>query len=179
MPSMRAVLEARQNAAASQVKELQAELERVRAALAGTEEVHRCRVIGLEQYLEALAEEAAPPGVVGEVSRKKAVGPRRAVPHRRQATEVKESSPDCQALTAAAADAGNDGPGAGGGGAGPGQRVRLLLGATRRHPHVSGAHPAADRRSHHRDPVADHRRQARRDRLRTAPMFRVRTGRGG
>ncbi len=56
---MRAVLEARQKAAAALVKELEAELERVRAALADAEEVHRCRVIGLEQYLEALAEEEA------------------------------------------------------------------------------------------------------------------------
>lgn len=50
MPSMRAVLETRQKAAAAQVKQLEAELERVRAALADAEEVHRHRVIGLEQY---------------------------------------------------------------------------------------------------------------------------------
>ncbi|MGX1114955.1 hypothetical protein RKD37_000318 [Streptomyces ambofaciens] len=109
MPSMRAVLEARQKAAATQVKHLEAELERVRAALAEAEEMHRRRVIGLEQYLEALAEENAPVHVTGEVSRRRPVGPRRAVPHRRQATEVEELSPDYQALMTAAADAGSDG----------------------------------------------------------------------
>lgn len=112
MPSMRAVLEARQKAAAAQVKDLEAELERVRAALAEAEEVHRRRVIGLEQYLEALAEENAPACGAGEVPRRKAVGPRRAVPHRRHASEVAELSPDYQALMAAAVDAGGDGLGA-------------------------------------------------------------------
>ncbi|MFF7146391.1 hypothetical protein [Streptomyces nodosus] len=109
---MRAVLETRQKAAAAQVKHLEAELERVRAALADTEEVHRRRVIGLEQYLEALAEEDAPVDVTGEVSRGKPAGPRRSVPHRRHATEVEELSPDYQALMAAAVDAGGDGLGA-------------------------------------------------------------------
>ncbi|MBT2492251.1 hypothetical protein J7E96_27815 [Streptomyces sp. ISL-96] len=104
---MRAVLETRQKAAAVQVQQLEAELERVRAALADAEEVHRRRMIGLEQYLEALAEENAP-----AMSQKKPVGPRRAVPHRQNATEVKELSPDYQALMAAAADAGGDGLGA-------------------------------------------------------------------
>jgi hypothetical protein len=69
-------------------------------------------VIGLEQYLEALAEEDAPVDVTGEVSRRKPVGPRRSVPHRRQASEVEALSPDCQALMAAAVDAGGDGFGA-------------------------------------------------------------------
>ncbi|MFC1232293.1 hypothetical protein ACIGW5_33570 [Streptomyces prasinus] len=109
---MRAVLEARQKAAAVQVKQLEAELERVRAVLADAEEVHRRRVIGLEQYLEALAEENAPADVAGEVPRRKPVGPRRAVPHRRHATGVTELSPDYQALMAAAVDAGGDGLGA-------------------------------------------------------------------
>ncbi|WBB64427.1 hypothetical protein O7599_00385 [Streptomyces sp. WMMC500] len=109
---MRAVLETRRKAAAAEVKQLEAELERVRAALAEAEEVHWCRVIGLEQYLEALAEEDVPADVVGEGSRRKPVGPRRAVPHRRQASEVEELSPDYQALMAAAADAGDDGLGA-------------------------------------------------------------------
>ncbi|UYQ66330.1 hypothetical protein [Streptomyces peucetius] len=109
---MRAVLEARQKAAAVQVKQLEDELERVRAALADAEEVHGRRVIGLEQYLEALTEEEAPVHVTGEVSRRKPVGPRRAVPHRRHATDVQELSPDYQALMAAAADAGGDGLGA-------------------------------------------------------------------
>lgn len=109
---MRAVLEARQKAAAAQVKQLQAELERVRAALADAEEVHRHRVIGLEQYLDALAEEDAPADMTREVPRRKPAGPRRAVPQRRHASEVKELSPDYQALMAAAADAGGDGLGA-------------------------------------------------------------------
>ncbi|MFI1377644.1 hypothetical protein ACH4UY_37380 [Streptomyces longwoodensis] len=109
---MRAVLKARQKAAAAQVKELEDELERVRAALADAEEVHRCRVIGLEQYLEALAEEGAPADVAGEAPRRKPVGPRRAVPHRRHASAVAELSPDYQALMAAAVDAGDDGLGA-------------------------------------------------------------------
>ncbi|GAA2280758.1 hypothetical protein GCM10010145_61210 [Streptomyces ruber] len=109
---MRAVLEMRQKAAAAQVKQLETELERVRSARSDAEEVHRRRVIGLEQYLEALAEENAPADAAGEVSRRKAVGPRRAVPHRRQASEVAELSPDYQALMAAAADAGGGGLGA-------------------------------------------------------------------
>ena len=65
-------------------------------------------MIGLEQYLEALAEEDAPADVAREVSRRKPVGPRRAVPHRRHATEVEELSPDYQALMTAAADAGDE-----------------------------------------------------------------------
>ncbi|WP_060888430.1 hypothetical protein [Streptomyces caniscabiei] len=109
---MRAVLEARQKAAAVQVKELEAELERVRAALADAEELHRRRVIGLEQYLEALAEEDAPADAVGGVSQRKPVGPRRAVPHRQNATGVEELSPDYQALMAAAVEAAGDGLGA-------------------------------------------------------------------
>ncbi|MGW1593558.1 hypothetical protein [Streptomyces sp. NPDC002343] len=76
------------------------------------EEVHRHRVIGLEQYLEALAEGDAPADVTGEVQRRKPAGPRRAVPHRRHASEVKELSPDYQALMAAVDDAGGDGLGA-------------------------------------------------------------------
>ncbi|MEU1707586.1 hypothetical protein ABZ478_19590 [Streptomyces sp. NPDC005706] len=109
---MRAVLETRQKAAAAQVKQLEAELDRVRAALTNAEEVHRRRVIGLEQYLEALAEEDAPADVTGEVLRRKPVGPRRAGPHRQNATGVKELSPDYQVLMTAAVDAGGDGLGA-------------------------------------------------------------------
>jgi NADH dehydrogenase/NADH:ubiquinone oxidoreductase subunit G len=60
---MRAVLEMRKKAVVVLVEELEAELERVRAALADAEEVLRRRVIGLEQYVEALAEADAP--VVG------------------------------------------------------------------------------------------------------------------
>ncbi|MEV5432569.1 hypothetical protein [Streptomyces sp. NPDC052701] len=51
-----------------QVKLLEAELERVRAALAEAEEVHRRRVIGLEQYLEELAEEEAPADLIDSTS---------------------------------------------------------------------------------------------------------------
>lgn len=75
MPSMRAVLEARRKAAAVRVEELEAELDWVRTDLADAEEVLRCRVIGLEQYLEALAEEEAPAVVVG--GPRKPVGPTR------------------------------------------------------------------------------------------------------
>lgn len=112
MPSMRAVLEARRKAAAVRVEELEAELERVRAALADAEEALRRRVIGLEQYLEALAEADAPAEVIGGVSQRKPVGPRRAVPHRHNATGTEELSPDYQTLMAAAAEAGGDGLGA-------------------------------------------------------------------
>ncbi|EFE68683.1 conserved hypothetical protein [Streptomyces viridosporus ATCC 14672] len=74
MPSTRAVWEARQKAAAVLVEDLEAELERVRAALTEAEEVLRRRVIGLEQYLEALTEADAP--AVAVVSQRKPVGPR-------------------------------------------------------------------------------------------------------
>ncbi|WP_193515057.1 hypothetical protein [Streptomyces griseoloalbus] len=109
---MRAVLEARQKAAAVQVEELEAELVRVRAALVDAEEVLRRRVIGLEQYLEALAEEDAPAVVADSVSQRKPVGPRRAVPHRQNAAGVEDLSVDYQALIAAAVEAGGDGLGA-------------------------------------------------------------------
>jgi hypothetical protein len=112
MPSMRAVLEARRKAAVVRVEELQAELERVRAELADAEEVLRRRVIGLEQYLEALAEEETAAVVVGGPSRRKPVGPRRAVPHRENAAGVEDLSVDYQAVMAAAAEAGDDGLGA-------------------------------------------------------------------
>ncbi|MFE7909915.1 hypothetical protein [Streptomyces albogriseolus] len=100
MPSMRAVLEARQKAAASQVKELEAELERVRAALADAEEAPRRRVNGLEQYLEALVEEGADPDVADEGPGRMPTGPRRAVHHRQNTTEVQNRSPDYQGLPA-------------------------------------------------------------------------------
>ncbi|MFD4413093.1 hypothetical protein [Streptomyces sp. NPDC058476] len=93
---MRAVLEARQKAAAVRVEELEAELERVQAALADAGEVLGRRVIGLEQYLEALAEEEAP--AVAVLSQRKPVGPRRAVPHRNDAAGAEVLSVDYQAL---------------------------------------------------------------------------------
>ncbi|MFD6175379.1 hypothetical protein [Streptomyces coeruleorubidus] len=107
---MRAVLEARQKAAAVRVKELEAELERVRADLAEAEEVLGRRVIGLEQYLEALAEEETP--AVAAVSQRKPVGPRRAVPHRQDGAGTEVLSVDYQVLMAAASEAASDGLGA-------------------------------------------------------------------
>ncbi|MGW9497366.1 hypothetical protein ACWG5P_23735 [Streptomyces prasinus] len=91
MPSMQAVLESRQKAAAVRVDELGAELERVRTVLADAEEVLRRRSIGLEQYLEALAEADAPAVVVDGRSSGRPVrpaGPRTAVPHGKDATGV-------------------------------------------------------------------------------------------
>ncbi|WP_051858646.1 hypothetical protein [Streptomyces cellulosae] len=109
---MRAVLEARRKAAAVRVEELEAELVRVRTDLADAEEVLRHRVIGLEQYLEALAEDEAPAVAAVGSSRRKPVGPRRAVPHRENAVGVEDLSVDYQALMAAVLDAGADGLGA-------------------------------------------------------------------
>ncbi|MEU1298950.1 hypothetical protein [Streptomyces shenzhenensis] len=109
---MRAVLEARRKAAAVRVEELEAELARVRTDLTDAEEVLRRRVIGLEQYLEALAEEEAPAVVTVGVPRRKPVGPRRAVPHRENADGVGDLSVDYQALMAAVLDAGAAGLGA-------------------------------------------------------------------
>ncbi|WP_405509263.1 hypothetical protein [Streptomyces purpurascens] len=106
---MRAVLEARRKAAVVRVEELEAELERVRTDLADAEEVLRRRVIGLEQYLEALAEDEAPAAVAAGVSRRKPIGPRRAVPHRENASGVEDLSVDYQAVMAAAAEAKADG----------------------------------------------------------------------
>jgi hypothetical protein len=91
-------------------EELEAELERVRAALAEAEEVLRHRVIGLEQCLEVLAGQDAP--TVAAVSQKKPVGPRRAVPHRDDAAGTEVLSVDYQALMAAALEAGGEGLGA-------------------------------------------------------------------
>ncbi|MDQ0989391.1 hypothetical protein QFZ74_000619 [Streptomyces sp. V3I7] len=120
MPSMRAVLEGRQKAAAVLVEELGAELERVRLALADAEDVLRRRVIGLEQYLEALAQEDAPSGLADGVSPARPVGPRRAVRHRQNAAGVEGLSVDYQTLMAAAVEAGDDGLGA--------RRAALVLG---------------------------------------------------
>ncbi|MGV9938778.1 hypothetical protein [Streptomyces sp. NPDC003401] len=106
---MRAVLEARRKAAAVRVEELEAELARVRTDLADAQEVLRRRVIGLEQYLEALAEDEEPIVTAAGASRRKPVGPRRAVPHRENAAGVEDLSVDYQTLMAAALDAGADG----------------------------------------------------------------------
>ncbi|MCX4919961.1 hypothetical protein [Streptomyces sp. NBC_00687] len=109
---MRAVLEARRKAAVVRVEELEAELGRVRADLADAEEVLRRRTIGLEQYLEALAEEEQPAETAVGPSQRKPVGPRRAVPHRENAAGLEDLSPDYQAVMAAAAEAGDHGLGA-------------------------------------------------------------------
>jgi hypothetical protein len=91
MPSMRVVLEARRRAAAVRVEELEAELVRVRTDLAAAEEVLRRRVIGLEQYLEALAEDEAPAVMAVGSWPRKPVGPRRVVPHRDNAAGVRNA----------------------------------------------------------------------------------------
>jgi len=109
---MRAVLEARQKAAAVRVEELGAELERVQASLADAEEVLSRRVIGLEQYLEALAEADVPAAVAGELKQMKPVGPRRAVPARDSSVGIEDLSVDYQALMTAAAEADTEGLGA-------------------------------------------------------------------
>ncbi|GGS04736.1 MULTISPECIES: hypothetical protein [Streptomyces] len=113
MPLIRALLETRRKAAAVRVDELEAELKRLRADLVDAEEVLMLRTIGLEQYLEALAEEEQQAGTVVGLSPRKPVGPRRAVPHRQNAAGVEDLSVDYQAMMAAAAEAGNDGLGAG------------------------------------------------------------------
>ncbi|BBC91401.1 hypothetical protein SRO_0225 [Streptomyces rochei] len=76
------------------------------------EEVLRLRTIGPERYLEALAEEEQPAGTVVGPSPGKPVGPRCAVPHRQNPAGPDDLSVDCQAVMAAAAEAGGDGPGA-------------------------------------------------------------------
>lgn len=107
---MRAVLEARRKATAVRVEELEAELAGLQTDLVSAEEVLRRRVIGLEQYLEALAKEEAPAVVAAGASPWKPVGPRRAVPLRENGADVEDLSLDYQALMAAALDAGADGP---------------------------------------------------------------------
>ncbi|MCL6672555.1 hypothetical protein M8J74_29625, partial [Streptomyces panaciradicis] len=60
MPLIGVVLEGRWEAAAVRVEELEAELVRVGVDLADAEGVLRCRAIGLEQFLEAPADEEQP-----------------------------------------------------------------------------------------------------------------------
>src|SRR5687767_6550443 len=100
---MRAVLESREKAALARVEGLRAEFERVRAALAEAEEVLQHRVIGLEQYLEALAEQnasasvEAPGAVAGKAPVNEpvpAAGPRRAVARRQDGVSVDVLGPD-------------------------------------------------------------------------------------
>lgn len=118
MPSMRAVLEQREKAALMQVEELRAEFERVRAALAGAEELLNRRVIGLEQYLEALAEQDAP--AVGKTPVPTAVhaplqepvpvaGPRRMVARREDGVPVEVLGPDYRRIMTVLDEADGDG----------------------------------------------------------------------
>jgi hypothetical protein len=95
---MRAVLEGREKAALVRVEELRVELERVTSALSEAEELLQRRVIGLEQYLEALAEQETPavvaPGGSAEVE-EPAPGAERAP---RRAVARKESGVSVEAL---------------------------------------------------------------------------------
>ncbi|WP_308294270.1 hypothetical protein [Streptomyces sp. ST2-7A] len=106
MASMRAVLESREKAALVRVEELRAEFERVRVALAEAEEVLNHRVIGLEQYLEALAEQGAPVvteaagPAVAEVPVPTAE-PRRTVARREDGVSVEVLGPDYQRIMSA------------------------------------------------------------------------------
>lgn len=93
MPSMRAVLERRERSAAVRVEELRAELERVRAELVEAEAELAYRVIGLEQYLEALADhEVRGAGRVESVSVVEPV--RRVVARKKRGVTVKDLGPD-------------------------------------------------------------------------------------
>lgn len=114
---MRAVLESREKAALARVEGLQAEFERVRAALAEAEEVLQHRVIGLEQYLEALAEQNASASVeacgivAGEAPVDEpvpAAGPRRAVARRQDGVSVDVLGPDYRRIMTVFADMGGD-----------------------------------------------------------------------
>lgn len=117
MPSMRAVLESREKAAVVRVEELRAEFERVRAALAEAEEVLNHRVIGLEQYLEALAEQDASVlveatgsvAVQAPVEPVEAAGPRRAVARREEGMSVGILGPDYRRIMTVLEDAGGGG----------------------------------------------------------------------
>ncbi|MEV7238337.1 hypothetical protein AB0N06_31665 [Streptomyces sp. NPDC051020] len=114
---MRAVLECREKAALVRVEELRAEFERVRAALAEAEEVLNHRVIGLEQYLESLAERDAPtaaggPGlaaaetVVEESA--SATGPRRTVARKEDGVSMEVLGADYRHIMAVFEEAGGD-----------------------------------------------------------------------
>jgi hypothetical protein len=118
MPSMRAVLESREKAALVRVEELRAECERVRAALAEAEEVLNHRVIGLEQYLEALAEQdaSAPVEAPGSVAVEAlveepapAAGPRTVVARKDGGVSVEVLGPDYRRIMTVFKDTGGDG----------------------------------------------------------------------
>ncbi|MER5481576.1 hypothetical protein ABT026_32100 [Streptomyces sp. NPDC002734] len=124
MPSMRAVLERREKTALVRVEELRAEFERVRAALTEAEEVLNQRVIGLEQYLEALAEqdaEAAEEAVpVVDKEPAEVVEPRRTVARKRDGVPVDVLGPDYRRIMEAAGQVGGEGLSA--------RQVAVLLG---------------------------------------------------
>ncbi|ANP52186.1 hypothetical protein J2Z21_009466 [Streptomyces griseochromogenes] len=122
-------------------EELEAEPERARLALADAEEVLRRRVIGLEQYLEALAETDAPAVPSDDRSQGMKVrpaGPRRAVPHGQDAVGGEVLAVDYQALMTAAEQAGVDGIGA--------RRAAVVLGwDSASHSPVEGARARLER----------------------------------
>jgi hypothetical protein len=108
----------REKAAVVRVEELRAEFERVRAALAEAEEVLRHRVIGLEQYLEALAEQDASAAVeaAGVVAVEApveepvpAAGPRRAVACKEDGVSVEVLGSDYRRIMMVFQDTGGDG----------------------------------------------------------------------
>ncbi|MEV8305780.1 hypothetical protein AB0P36_00095 [Streptomyces flavidovirens] len=118
---MRAVLERREKAAVVRVEELRAEFERVRAALADAEEELNHRVIGLEQYLEALAEQDVSGGAeaseaaAGEVplaaqrpAPAPVTEPRRTVARKQDGVSVEALGPDYRRIMAAFTKAGGD-----------------------------------------------------------------------
>lgn len=124
MPSMRAVLERREKAALVRVEELRAEFERVQAALVEAEEMLNRRVIGLEQYVEALAEQdaEAASGAVTVVDEKpaKVAEPRRTVARKQNGVSVDVLGPDYRRIVEAAGQAGGKGLSA--------RQVAVLLG---------------------------------------------------
>ncbi|MFI6289527.1 hypothetical protein ACIBCM_33130 [Streptomyces sp. NPDC051018] len=117
MPSMRAVLERREKAALVRVEELRAEFELVRAALAEAEEVLNHRVIGLEQYLEALTEQDGTttavvpgPGVAGTAVEEPAsgTGPSRTVARKADGVSIRVLGPDYRHIMAVFEETGGD-----------------------------------------------------------------------
>lgn len=114
MPSMRAVLESREKAALVRVEELRAEFERVRTALAEAEEVLNHRVIGLEQYLEALAEQGVSAdeepdgaGAAGAEVEEPVVAPRRTVARKEDGVPVDVLGADYRRIMAVLGQAGD------------------------------------------------------------------------
>lgn len=115
MPSVRAVLESRERAAPVRVEELRTELERVQAALVEAEEVLSLRVIGLEQYLEALAEQGAslevepdtPAPAGGGLGEPVVAGPRRTVARKENGVPVDVLGAEYRLIMAVLGEAGD------------------------------------------------------------------------